>query len=427
MAEVNQDMQEGLMRVNQLSYEFPSQLSVSTRRHRVTNYFQRNTYNQNETMVLDSQTGSAFVCGPDSYLTFIFTPSVAGNFGSGSVLNVFDTVRVKTRGGQELNRIENFNVLSAKHAKWTNSSDWAASEAQAMGFVGSAIHELVADISYRYTIPLKYLAPIFAQSKLLPPQLCEGLRIELELSSSNTVIKGVTGTYTITQPQLLFDATTIADAFSRRIGELAATQGLNIMFSNFYSNQVSGSAGQTSFNYDIKKAASKCMRLWTVSRNNANVNAPAADSMGSLPLDYTSVSTHIGSDYIPNVPIRVSGYVLTNATGGANKQNTALASELYYHTLSAVADNERPCYPSVGLSGVSYNEDNIRDSVLVFSYNKSTLDNLSGYSVNNSRALIVDLECATIVNGASTVRRIDNWMEHLRSVRIFANQSVISD
>ena len=429
MAEVNtnKDMQEGLIRVNQLSYEFPAQLSVSTRRHRVTNYFQRNTYNPSETMVLDSQTGSAFISGPESYLTFIFTPTQTGTFGSGSVLNVFDTVRVKTRGGQELNRIENFNVLASKHAKWTKSSDWAASEAQALGFVNSATHGFTLNVPYRYTIPLKYLAPIFAQSKLLPPQLCEGLRIELELSSSNTAINGNAGTYTITQPQVLFDATTIADAFSRRIGELAATQGLNIMFSNFYSNQVSGSAGQTSFNYDIKKAASKCMRLWTVSRNNANVNAAASDSIGSLPMDYSSVSTHIGADYIPNVPIRVSGYVVTSTDGGINNQNTGLVSELYYHTLSAVADNERPCYPSVGMGNMTKDAVHIRDSVLVFSYNRSTLDNLSGYSVNNSRALIVELECDTIVNGAGTVRRIDNWMEHLRNVRIFANQSVISD
>jgi len=199
------------------------------------------------------------------------------------------------------------------------------------------------------------------------------------------------------------------------------------MFSNFYSNQVSGSAGQTSFNYDIKKAASKCMRLWTVSRNNAKVNTAADDSLGALPMDYTSVSTHIGSDYIPNVPIRVSGYVLTSATGGVDNKNSGLVSELYYHTLSAVSDNERPCYPSVGLTALSRDADNKRDSVLVFSYNKSTLDNLSGYSVNNSRALIVDLECDTVVNGSTTTRRIDNWMEHLRNVRIFANQSVISD
>jgi hypothetical protein len=427
MAQINDDMSEGLMRVNQLAYEFPAQLSVSTRRHRVTNYFQRNTYNPNETMVLDSQTGSAFVCGPDSYLSFLFTPSDGGSFGSGSALNLFETVRVKTRGGQELNRIENFNVLAAKHAKWTKSNDWAVSEAQSIGFVGGDIHTLSSGVAYRYTIPLKYLAPIFAQSKLLPPQLCEGLRIELQLESSNTVRVGAAGTYTITQPQILFDATTIADAFARRIGELAATQGLNIMYSNFYSNQVSGSAGQTSFNYDIKKAASKCMRLWTVSRDNAKVNNAADDSLGALPMDYTSVSSHIGSDYIPNVPIRVSGYVVTSATGGANAKNTGLISELYYHTLSAVSDNERPCYPSVGLKAMSHDDANIRDSVLVFSYNKSTLDNLSGYSVNNSRALIVDLECDTIVNGAGTVRRIDNWMEHLRNVRIFANQSVISD
>jgi len=426
MAEVNQDMQEGLMRVNQLAYEFPAQLSVSTRRHRVTNYFQRNSYAQGETMVLDSQTGSAFVCGPDSYLSFVLTTTVAGTFGSGSVLNLFRTVRVKTRGGQELNRIENFNVLASKYAKWTKSNDWVASEAQVLGFAGSEIHGTGVATATRYTIPLKYIAPIFAQSKLLPPQLCEGLRIELDTENHDTALAGVTGTYSITVPQILFDATTIADAFSRRIGELSATQGLNIMFSNFYSNQVSGSGGQTSFNYDIKKAASKCMRLWVVSRKNANINTAASDSLGSLPMDYSSVSTHIGADYIPNVPIRATGYVVTVANADT-PANSRVVSELYYHTLSAVSDNERPCYPSVGLANLTSDAADKRDSILVFSYNKSTLDNLSGYSVNNSRALIVDIECNTIVNGDDTVRRIDNWMEHLRNVRIFANQSVISD
>jgi len=140
MAEVNRDMQEGLLRVNSLVYEFPPQLSVSSRRHRVTNYFQRNTYNPSETMVLDSQTGSTFVYGPDSYLTFsIQSVGADANFGSGSCLNLINTVRVKTRGGQELNRIENFNVLATKHAKWTNEDSWLSSEASAMGFAGGLL------------------------------------------------------------------------------------------------------------------------------------------------------------------------------------------------------------------------------------------------------------------------------------------------
>ena len=433
MAEVNRDMQEGFLRVNSLLYEFPPQLSVSSRRHRVTNYFQRNTYSPSETMVLDSQTGSTFVYGPDSYLTFaVQSVGAAANFGSGSCLNLINTVRVKTRGGQELNRIENFNVLASKHAKWTNEDSWLNSEASAMGFAGGAVenklHSVLAGARTQYTIPLKFLAPIFAQSKLLPPQLCEGLRIEIELEKSDTALvgAGVTG-YTLLQPQVLFDATTIADAFTRRIAELSATQGLNIMYSNFYSNQVSGSAGQSSFNYDVKKAASKCMRLWVVSRDVAKINAAAEDSIGSLPFDYSSISTHIGADYVPNVPIRVSGYVATSSIGGANSANVRLTSEAYFHILSAVRDQEKPKYPSVPLEHLNFNDADVRDAVLVFSYNKSTFDNISGYDVNNSRALIVDLEMSVVVNGALVSRRLDNWMEHLRNVNIFPNQAVISD
>ena len=430
-AEMNRDMQEGMLRVNSLVYEFPPQLSVSTRRHRVTNYFQRNTYGPGETMVMDSQTGSTFIYGPESYFTFsIQTAGTDGKFGSGSCLNLINVVRVKTRGGQELNRIENFNVLASKYAKWTNEDSWLNSEGTIMGFkagADSTLQEVKTALKTQFTIPLKYLAPIFEQTKLLPPQLCEGLRIELELEKSATAFigAGVT-TYTITQPQILFDATTIADAFTRRIGEISATQGLNIMYSNFYSNQVSGSAGQTSFNYDVKKAASKCMRLWVVSRDIANINLNSADSIGSLPFDYTSMSTHIGADYIPNVPIRISGYVASVANN-ANPDNTRLVSEAYYHVLSAVCNNEHPKYPSVPLKNISSTEAGNFDSILVFSYNKSTLDNISGYDVNNSRALIVDLEMDSIVNGDTTSRRIDNWMEHLRNVNIFPNQSVISD
>jgi len=426
--ETNKDMQEGFLRVNSLLYEFPPQLSVSSRRHRVTNYFQRNTYSPSETMVLDSQTGSTFVYGPDSYLTFsLLTAGANSSFGSGSCLNLINTVRVKTRGGQELNRIENFNVLASKHAKWTNEDSWLNSEASSMGFFGSTLNSHILGVKTQYTIPLKFLAPIFAQSKLLPPQLCEGLRIEIELEKSDTALLGVGASYTLLQPQVLFDATTVADAFTRRIAELSATQGLNIMYSNFYSNQVSGSAGQSSFNYDVKKAASKCMRLWVVSRDNTKINAAASDSLGSLPFDYSSMSTHIGADYVPNVPIRVSGYVLATAAGGADAANVRLTSEAYFHVLSAVRDQEKPKYPAVSLENLNFDVNGRLDAVLVFSYNKSTFDNISGYDVNNSRALIVDLEISDVVNGASVSRRLDNWMEHLRNVNIFPNQAVISD
>jgi len=444
MADVNTTKNEALLVLNDLEYKFPSHLSIQVRRHRTQSFFQRSVYPPRDTMVIDSQTGSSFVSGCDSYLTFNFKPVGGdGNWGSGSVLNLFSTIRVKTRGGQEINRIENFNVLMAKHPKWTNDNDWMHAEGRALGFAdfvnGSTLangvnvnklHTFYANNTYAVAIPLKYIAPIFAQDKLLPPQLMEGLRLEIELeSSANACVGGAITAYDISQPRILFDCTTIGDSFARRVGEMAATQGLNIMYSNFYSNQVSGSsAGQQNFNYDVKKAASLAMRLWTISRDVAQVQSAAADSLGSLPFDYSSLSCHIGSDYFPNVPIRVDGYVVATNEGGTNNTNLRLLPEIYYHILTAVRENRMiKCYPSVPIENTATNLGSRQDAVMCFSFNKSTVDNYAGYAINNSRALVVDLEIDTTVNTAGVVRRLDNWLEHLRNIRIFSNQAVISD
>ena len=445
MADVNTTKNEALLVLNDLEYKFPSHLSIQVRRHRTQSFFQRNTYPPRDTMVIDSQTGSAFVSGCDSYLSFNFKPvGAGGNWGSGSVLNLFKTIRVKTRGGQEINRIENFNVLMAKHPKWTNDNDWMHSEGGSLGFadyvnvVGTVfdaknvnmLHSFYASNSYAVAIPLKYIAPVFAQDKLLPPQLMEGLRIEIELESSENACVGASITsYDISQPRILFDCTTIGDSFARRVGEMAATQGLNIMYTNFYSNQVSGSsAGQQNFNYDVKKAASLAMRLWTVSRDVASLQAAAKDSLGSLPFDYSSMSCHIGSDYFSNTPIRIDGYVATTVEGGLDNTNTRLLPEVYYHILTAVRENRMiKSYPSVSIENTSTNANGRLDAIMCFSFNKSTVDNYAGYAINNSRALVVDLEVSTAVNTAGITRRVDNWLEHLRNVRIFSNQAVISD
>ena len=445
MADTNTTKNEALLVLNDLEYKFPSHLSIQVRRHRTQSFFQRSVYPPRDTMVIDSQTGSSFVSGCDSYLSFNFKPVGGdGSWGSGSVLNLFSTIRVKTRGGQEINRIENFNVLMAKHPKWTNDHDWLHSEGRALGFADfynttntlaaapntNFLHNFYASNTYAVAIPLKYIAPIFAQDKLLPPQLMEGLRIEIELeSSANACVGGTITSYDISQPRILFDCTTIGDSFSRRIGEMASTQGLNIMYSNFYSNQVSGSsAGQQNFNYDVKKAASLALRLWTVSRDVSKVQAAASDSLGSLPFDYSSLSCHIGSDYFPNVPIRVDGYVVSTNEGGANGANIRLLPEVYYHLLTAVRENKLiKSYPSVSIENTSTDINSRLDAIMCFSFNKSTVDNYAGYAINNSRALVVDYEVDTTVNTAGVSRRIDNWLEHLRNIRIFSNQAVISD
>tara|TARA_R110000822_G_scaffold12626_2_gene45501 strand:+ start:829 stop:2091 length:1263 start_codon:yes stop_codon:yes gene_type:complete len=420
MTDQNQSngLAESLLNVNDLLYRMPPSLGITARKNHREDFFQQSTYGQNETMVLDCQTGSDFVDGSKSYLRFEVKTDVQSGFGQGSAANIFGRIVVRTRSGREVCRVEVANLLTAYRQKWGHSLDWFSSATGTAQGYGNNI----TTGGTVYAISMAELIPCFAPigNVLLPPQMMEGLRIELSTVAVGEATVGAATSYTVLHPRVQWSTVQLGDAFQRKIGEMAASSGLNVLHKEVFHNQVSGSASaQTAFDFDIKKSASKALSAFFVSRDNARVGAVTSDSMKSMAYDWTSHQAHIGSDYYPMAPIRVNDLAPATAAG-ANKAKTA---EAYYYSNLGMGDK----IPALTLSEFgSDNVDAVSAGWSCIAYDFTKGQALDGAVVNNSRSIIVSATALATVGGDAT-RRIDGYLTFLRAAKYFVSTAEIRD
>jgi hypothetical protein len=431
--QLNDSLTQSLLQVNKLLYKMPPMIGIASKKHHRIDYFQSSNYVNGEVMVLDSQTGSEFVNPKTSYLKLNILPNGDGSFNTGSVGNIINRIVVRTRTGKEISRTENANLLIKNKQIYECPQDWKLTNGLSQGYNKDqeAAVETVPVGGKVYILPL-WVIPCFNVDCLLPPQMMEGLRIEITLESPNVAfgptsigptVPSTVANFGVSRPEIHWDSVDLADQFKRKIAEMAARQGLNIVHKEYFHTIVaSSSSGQTQFNFDVKKAASKALRLMIVSRDQANISNAGADGMGSSQYDYINYQSRIGAIYYPNAPLKVD-----DITEDGN-------AESYYQTLYCAGKVDQCWYPSsvnpeqyTALESGTFNQLN---SLVMFNYNKSTVSDLQGSQVNNSRAILVDLEAQAPSTGgapAAYARRLDVYLEHLRASKYFTSNCEVRD
>ena len=424
-SQLNTGLTESLLQVNQLSYKLPPQISIASKCTHVINYSQQASYNGGETIIFDSQTGSQFVDPAASYLRLFVKPSASSHgFGSGSVNNIFSRVVVRTQTGAELSRCEDYNLLNKFMERYSNSTAWFDSLGKAQGFDKAATSSTVYTTAIPSTgrlfiIPVQALMacmnPIGA--KLVPPNIMSGLRIELQLASVVDVFSQVAqdasspvnlDSYTVTRPEIHWKVFELADAFQRKIQEMAA-QGLNYLYKETFHTIVSTSTAD--INFDIKKAASKALTCRIITRD-ASIGA-GRDTFAAKVFNYETLQANIGENYWPNQKLQI------DTTPTLNNVN-----EAYYYTAYAADKLEAWSPPSVDPSeflGVSdYTKYN--NGMICFNLNKSNVSELAGYTTSNSRALLINLK-----QHSATSVRLDAYLTFLRLCKIMISNVVVLD
>lgn len=434
-------LEESLIQLNKLSYQMAPQLGICSARTHTIGFPQQSTYANGETMTWDSQTGAFYVDPVGSYLKFTVTYTMtavasatnAKCFGSGSACNLFSRIVVRTRSGKELTRVENLNLLAKFQQLYSQPYDWVSSIGRAQGFsnpstVGATYADIVLRTGKTFIIPLCAIVPFFntiGNGVMLPPQVMEGLRIEITLAEPNTafcnvdqksgvVLEPLLG-YSIVRPEIHWDCYTLADQFARRIAEIAATKGLNLLHKEYFHTSI-GFEG-SDINFDIKKAASKALSAHVICRLNTNITAPVIDSFNSVPYDWTSIQSQIGSLYNPNQPITMSD-VSVNGN-----------MESYYFSLygADIYKSGRNCVITPENFSGQVQDASIKtqfnNCMINFNLNKSNTSDIVGTVVNNSRALLVNMRRLAAVAGS----RVDAYLCHVRAVKVFTSNAVILD
>jgi len=410
---------DALLGANGMSYSMPPAMSVATSRRGITMFPQVAASANGSQIIYSLNSGNGFIHGPSSYMKMnvTITKSAAGlgtdRVSMDNVASLFDTVTVSTRSGVEICRVQEFGVYCSKYlrAQYTSAAfDRSSAPLRINKVVQSGATIAPFTASFNLIMPLS-LIPCFAEDVLLPPQLMEGLRIRFDLSTTATAFH-VVGAPTITgysvTSELMLDATQLSDAFVRRVGEVAAQDGLVLIHKEPFHTIVNTS--QASLNFDVKKSASMAVEFQVIPRVGT-VPVGTTNTQQSVPYPFTSMQVQVGSIFYPNQPLLQAGAA-----------SDLTSAETYYYVQNQIStdfDNHFRYEEFIGTPAV---DDTTSCNAMFVQGLKDSSDPMSGIVLNNSRALLCN---ATFDSAVS--RRIDAYLIHLRLVRVFQNNSVVRD
>ncbi len=402
-----------LLDVNNLDYGMPAIPSIATGRTQISVFPQTVSSSQGGNVIFNVSSGTQFIHGPTSYIVVELKLTGGGEADTriNSVEALFSNVVVTAQNGVELCRVNNFPLHAVKQ-RWKMSD----SKRKVLQHTGGIYQKADIDSfgTWQFILRLDSI-PIFKNKNLLPPQMMEGLRIQLTVNSTTHAFKSpttpVTG-YSVT-PVLKLDAVTLADTFLRRVNEISSSAGLVLMHEEeFHSESTTNS---NNLNIAINKACSKATEFVLFSRLSDNVENTIHDSYATEPYNFSSIQLQAGAQYYPIQPLRQE-YSAT----ATHRQNTS--SEAYHYSLINLAP-DYDCsvdYPHFWKAQPT----TATECEALFGQNlKEGSGSMTGVLLNNSRSLLVN----AAMGGTPVNRLFDAYLTHVRLVRVFSNSIVVRD
>lgn len=412
--EVKQSQPDGLadslIRVNGLSYRMPSNMSVVVSRSMKRSFANLDSYKEGGKIIVTWNSGNEYVNGLNSYLTFdaqVAGPAGAtGELDSGSAVNFIDNVTVNSLQGTEVDRVEGVNVYQRNADRYEYSQDYINNIGSVVGYksteVGATnVSNVVTLTPQRYCIPLSKLCGMCNTGVLIPSALAGGLRFEIKLASLGTALKNgatpPTG-YTITNVNMMLDSYQLADSIQKRLMMESASTGLEFFYET-YDRTRHNIASSNKANITVRKAVSRALSAFAVTRLTADTSDQTKDSMASETNKVAGFFWRLGSLNFPN-------------------QRLTSKQEQYFYAQYSM---NKLLHPHKNNS-ISLQDFLADEGLIAVTLERSSVLSLSGLPVNNSRTLQVEID----YDDAQS-RDIDVYMKYLQLARVFPNNVLVKE
>jgi hypothetical protein len=408
------DIADSLLDVNNLDYGMPPIPSIATGRTQISVFPQTVSSSSGGNVIFNVSSGSQFISGPNSYIDIKL--KITGGDADTSINSVaalFDNVVITAQNGVEVCRVNEFGMYIHRN-KWKVSKNTTDILNQVVAYNRKLT---AADQELKLILRLDNI-PFFKNKNLLPPQLMEGLRIQLKVNPVGRAFKtpgaAVTG-FEIT-PILKLDAVTLADTFLRRVNEISSSAGLVLMHEEpFHFPSTSSSAN---LNIAINKACSKATEFVLTSRlvnfestpleETGTLDGGGRDSFSTEPYNFSSIQLQAGSQYYPIQPLTQESASLEGST------------EPYYYTLINLAP-DLECSVSYTYFYRQFNGHTSCEALFGQDLKEGN-GGMTGILLNNSRSLLVNAKL-----GDAQARVFTSYLSHIRLVRVFQNTVVVRD
>lgn len=416
------EVSDMILSKNNLYYKMPQSLSTTIDRTFSRQYAQRSSYSAGDTIVFDLNTGTSYldpnnaVLSMDVNLAYTGTATAGApptgtlvSFGSGlGAVSLIQEIRLMSKNGTPVDRIESANVLAKIMSEWTFSDE---TNKYAQMALKDHAFTTVAGFSQRAVIPLKWISGFFrptVRDMFIPSGLASGMRIEITLARANRAFYissagGISNlTYTITDPTILCMLHSLNDPTAAALMENSAQTGLEYTFPSYFASTVTTT--QSAINEQVKKAVSQCTRVFTTAFVVSGAESSLLETKdGFKSIDagtqFGSYQYRVGSSYYPQ-------NVIDDVT------------EAWYVT-NAAFDKNRDALDANGLQYSTY----VTNGKFTVGVPLQTHDrlNLSGLPINNSSVLELRL---TLVPSAES-REITTFMEYITVARTFVNKTSV--
>jgi hypothetical protein len=391
MSDVSDQSGSSDLMVNNLVYKQPVALSLAVNRTYKKMFFQRNAYvgDKSTTMICDWNTGTSYINCDNSYLSFKVkltgTSTPTASFGSGSAMNVINEVRLTSRSGTELDRLQNANLWSKFDSLYQKPDGNLKTVGSIQGWGPTLSASDPANLNgatfTRFVLPLYVLSPFFRPMKkqMIPPQLASGMQFQLVLEDFRTALLGITGTTTGYEIEGLYfnlDCTDLTDDCQKTLNYESASTGLEYSFERIFTSISQLPSAQLSVSSQVRKAVSQACFATTLTVSQADRLNIAVDPLCAVPFNYTSFQYRIGALYFPNQEV-------IDASDGVEAY--MMAQETYDKLKHPYSEG------SVALSSFK-----AKHGILAASFERDTSLNLSGLPLNNSRTLELNATYAAV-------------------------------
>jgi hypothetical protein len=313
------------------------------------------------------------------------------------------------------------------------------------------------DTTRKFLIPLYLISPFFQYNRLLPAMVMSGMRIEIEFNrpelayvsgkvDSGTSVFTVSNTdavrFTINKPIFNLCSVQLSDAIQRALNEQSAVNGLELVYCDYERTeaQLGGSGNTNDMMYvEVRKSCSRALKAFA-RVYNMELDTLNEDSLRGDNFPFVEYQWQLGSLYFPNQSVKaeVNNWRST-ASIAPQAFSYFLDSVDKYHpasrapmgTFRSVEDittaRQHRLFDTQLIDGgtsvalptavskyaLGYQRDRLfgqvgsysRDQhVIGVTLERSTLFNLAGVPVNNSRVLALRGRLWSPGNGADAVK-----------------------
>ena len=260
--------------------------------------FDDQSYDEGQTMTLTFSSGGYFVDPQKSYIALAVSITgnnlapLAVNWGKGSCANLFGGVRIYHKSGTQITHNTNLDLWTKAKQYIEKDAFWFDTQGTIQGYladpygVGQVFWstQQATPETHNFKIKLCDLHPFFrgTKSKILSPQIIDGLRIELDLNPKGrafftTVASSPIVEYTVA-PSLQCALVDCQDQASDVINDLANKRGLEWEFNDVFITTVGINDTQNDFTVSVDKAVSLAQNVITFTRNRTGDDDSGFDS-----------------------------------------------------------------------------------------------------------------------------------------------------